>query len=209
MIRSAARVFQRQGFVGAGLRDIMEEAQAPRGSFYFHFPGGKEELGVEAATFWRDNIVSLTDRCAARAQDAAEFVSLSARALATAMERSGFVEGCPVAVTALEMAHTSEPLRNACDGMLEGWQEALCRHLRAGGLEENRASSVATLAVSMLEGALILSRTSLSPKPLLVAGEELSALVRAVTSTRRPRVQAPATVRSPSARGKRAVAIPA
>jgi len=209
MIRSAARVFQRQGFVGAGLRDILEEAQAPRGSFYFHFPGGKEELGVEAAAFWRDNIVSLTDRCAARAQDAAEFVSLSARALATAMERSGFVEGCPVAVTALEMAHASEPLRNACDAMLQGWQEALRRHLLAAGLDDNRASSLATLGVSMLEGALIVSRTGLSAKPLLVAGEELSALVRVAASTSRPRVQPHAATRPLSSRAKRAAAIPA
>src|SRR5579872_3314194 len=111
MIRSAARVFQRQGFVGAGLRDILLESGAPRGSFYFHFPGGKEELGVEAASFWRQSIMDLVDRSAARAGDAAEFVAVSARALAKAMERSGFVEGCPVAITALEMAPQSDLLR--------------------------------------------------------------------------------------------------
>lgn len=189
MIRSAALVFQRQGFVGAGLRDILLESGAPRGSFYFHFPGGKEELGVEVAGYWRQNIVDLVERCATRAGDAGEFVALSARALANAMERSGFVEGCPVAVTALETTPESEPLRVACDDMLLGWQQALRRHLLAGQVDEERASSLATVAVSMLEGALILSRTSLSTEPLVIAGDELADLVRAAVPTSRPRVE--------------------
>ena len=48
MLKKAADLFQRQGFHATGLKQILEESGAPRGSLYFHFPGGKEQLAVEA-----------------------------------------------------------------------------------------------------------------------------------------------------------------
>jgi TetR/AcrR family transcriptional repressor of lmrAB and yxaGH operons len=114
------------------------------------------------------------------------------------MERSGFVEGCPVAVTALEMAPGSETLRVACDAMFLGWQDALRHHLRAAGLSEDRATSLASLSVSILEGALILSRTSMTTTPLEIAGQELASLVRGALPQARGRAQAHARPRTRS-----------
>ena len=48
MIEAAADAFERDGFAGAGLNAILEASDAPRGSLYFHFPGGKEELAIAA-----------------------------------------------------------------------------------------------------------------------------------------------------------------
>jgi TetR/AcrR family transcriptional repressor of lmrAB and yxaGH operons len=47
-ITTAARLFDRQGYHGTGLAQIIKESGSPRGSFYFHFPDGKEQLGIEA-----------------------------------------------------------------------------------------------------------------------------------------------------------------
>ena len=46
MVESATRLFMAQGYAATGLKQIIEEGEAPRGSLYFHFPGGKEELAV-------------------------------------------------------------------------------------------------------------------------------------------------------------------
>ena len=48
IIRVAAELFRRQGYDGTGLNQILDESGAPRGSLYFHFPGGKQQLAVEA-----------------------------------------------------------------------------------------------------------------------------------------------------------------
>ena len=47
---AAARLFRRQGYHGTALHDILEAAGSPRGSLYFHFPKGKEEIGEMALT---------------------------------------------------------------------------------------------------------------------------------------------------------------
>jgi AcrR family transcriptional regulator len=48
MVRSAAQLIRLQGVSGTGLREIVAEAEAPRGSLQHYFPGGKEELVSEA-----------------------------------------------------------------------------------------------------------------------------------------------------------------
>ena len=45
---TSAELFRRQGYTATGVKQIVTEAQAPFGSLYHFFPGGKEELGAEA-----------------------------------------------------------------------------------------------------------------------------------------------------------------
>src|SRR6185437_10409523 len=47
-IDATAVLLRRQGYAATGLSEIVERSGAPRGSVYFHFPGGKEELAVAA-----------------------------------------------------------------------------------------------------------------------------------------------------------------
>ncbi|MDT7695716.1 MAG: TetR/AcrR family transcriptional regulator, lmrAB and yxaGH operons repressor, partial [Pseudonocardiales bacterium] len=49
MITAARRLFRERGYLGTAFSDVLAESGAPRGSVYFHFPGGKEELGTEVA----------------------------------------------------------------------------------------------------------------------------------------------------------------
>ena len=48
MIETTARLLQHRGYHGTSLNDILEQSGAPRGSLYFHFPGGKDQLVIEA-----------------------------------------------------------------------------------------------------------------------------------------------------------------
>ena len=48
LVRTAMRLFRRQGYASSGLQQILAESKAPRGSLYHYFPGGKEELGEAA-----------------------------------------------------------------------------------------------------------------------------------------------------------------
>jgi AcrR family transcriptional regulator len=46
IVDASAELFRRQGYSATGVKQIVEAAQAPFGSLYHFFPGGKEQLGA-------------------------------------------------------------------------------------------------------------------------------------------------------------------
>ena len=56
-MRSAAQLIRRKGVSGTGMREIVTEADAPRGSLQHYFPGGKEEL-VSDALLWTGDVAA-------------------------------------------------------------------------------------------------------------------------------------------------------
>src|ERR1700721_1560073 len=103
-LAAAARLFRQQGYHGTALQDILATSGSPRGSLYFHFPKGKEEIGEAALTLAGEAVRQGIAR-AAEASDSAEiFVVRLARGMASDLERSDYREGCPIATAALETA---------------------------------------------------------------------------------------------------------
>src|SRR5260370_1980911 len=49
LLEGAGRLLAERGYAGMELRDVAERGDAPRGSIYHHFPGGKAQLAAEAA----------------------------------------------------------------------------------------------------------------------------------------------------------------
>ena len=49
ILYATAELFRRQGYSGTGLKQVVGEAQAPFGSLYHHFPGGKQQLAGESS----------------------------------------------------------------------------------------------------------------------------------------------------------------
>src|SRR6202453_477466 len=63
MVRSAAQLIRRKGVSGTGMREIVTEAEAPRGSLQHYFPGGKEELVSDALLWMGDVSARRVRRC--------------------------------------------------------------------------------------------------------------------------------------------------
>ncbi len=59
---------------------------------------------------------------------------------------------------------------------------SLTRSLLEAGVEKSRAGSLATLAISAIEGAIVLSRTEKSVEPLDQTRQELHAVYAAALS---------------------------
>jgi TetR/AcrR family transcriptional repressor of lmrAB and yxaGH operons len=47
-IETASRLFEVKGYNATGLNEILAESGAPKGSLYYHFPKGKEQLALES-----------------------------------------------------------------------------------------------------------------------------------------------------------------
>jgi TetR/AcrR family transcriptional regulator, lmrAB and yxaGH operons repressor len=177
MIETTASLVHRRGFYGTSLNEILLESGAPRGSLYYHFPGGKEELVLEAARQGVASVTQLLKEVLTDSSDPAEGVRAFVEAAAHMLRDSRFVFGCPVAPIVLDSPESSA-LAEVCQEALEEWQQVLVEGLGSGGIERGRAESLATMIVCGLEGGLILARARRDVAPLDAVAQELASMVR-------------------------------
>jgi TetR/AcrR family transcriptional repressor of lmrAB and yxaGH operons len=181
MVETTAALMQRQGLHGTGLSEIVERAEAPKGSLYFHFPGGKEELALAAVNTAARQLGDGIAAVLASAPTPADGVARLVAGMAASLEHSGYARGCPLATTALETAHDSDVLAAACAEGFASWHGHIARALRRAGFTRAVARDRATLALSALEGALILARAQRNTAPLHAVAKQLQPLLRKET----------------------------
>jgi TetR/AcrR family transcriptional regulator, lmrAB and yxaGH operons repressor len=177
MIETTGALIHRRGFYGTSLNEILLESGAPRGSLYYHFPGGKEELVLEAARQGVAMVTQLLKEVLTGSPDPAEGVRAFVEAAAHVLRDSGYVFGCPVAPIVLDSPESSA-LAEVCQEALEEWQQVLVEGLGSGGIERGRAESLATMIVCGLEGGLLLARARRDIAPLDAVAEELASMVQ-------------------------------
>jgi AcrR family transcriptional regulator len=192
MVRSAAQLIRRKGVSGTGMREIVVEADAPRGSLQHYFPGGKEEL-VSEALRWTGAVAS--SRVRRRADDLDP--ALPSALLVTIVDdwraelaREEFAAGCPLVAAAADTAATSDQLRDVLKQAFGGWQAQLTESLLRLGVPAERAAGLAMIVISALEGAIILSRVRRDVAPLDALVAELGPVLDASAADGRKRRRA-------------------
>ncbi|MFC8920522.1 TetR/AcrR family transcriptional regulator [Streptomyces sp. NPDC057116] len=178
IVVAAARLVQRQGYVGTGIKQIAKEAEATLGSVYHFFPGGKEAVAVAAIRHSDEEFAAILREALDSEDDPAAAVDACARLLATALRESGWVDGCPVTATALETLGTDSEIQRTCAAALRGWQDLVATKLIAAGLAAADARELGGTVISTLEGAEVTAQVTRSEEPLLQAGRQLARLVR-------------------------------
>ena len=78
-------------------------------------------------------------------------------------------DGCPIEPIATESVHASALVREASARAFDGWCTAIEERLRQDGWPATEAKSVAVAVISLIEGALILSRVAGAVTPLEAA----------------------------------------
>lgn len=176
---AATALFRRNGYSGTGLKRIATEADAPFGSIYHFFPGGKQQLAEETirtsgAAYGR-MVVALLESVA----DPVESVTRAFEAAADDLAATDYADACPIATVALEVASTNEVLRIATADVFEEWVDAGAQWFGRWVSDQRAARSLATTLIMILEGAFVLSRATRDPEPLRVAGRSMAELLRA------------------------------
>jgi TetR/AcrR family transcriptional repressor of lmrAB and yxaGH operons len=182
IINSTRILLRRQGYHGTGLAQIIEHSGAPRGSVYFLFPGGKEQMAVEAVTSWAAELTELIKRTRAGAGSARQWVETMAEHFGEELRGSGFTEGLPLTTIALDSVPASAALTASCRLAYDGWLAALVEGLTGFGVPESRAADLAELMLAAVEGAVLLCRVYQSIEPLQRISPQVLDLVTAAES---------------------------
>lgn len=177
IIETTCQLMEMQGYHATGLNQILAESGTPKGSLYYYFPQGKEELGLAAIAASSSMIEGRIRAVMDEIDDPITAVTTFITTLATQIDISGYQAGGAITAIALEAASTNEPLRKACHHAYQRWQDVFAQKLRQGGYGEARSRRLATLIIAALEGGIILSRSQRSAQPLLDSAEEIEHLL--------------------------------
>jgi TetR/AcrR family transcriptional regulator, lmrAB and yxaGH operons repressor len=169
MVVAARRLFREHGYLGTALSDVITESAAPRGSIYFHFPGGKEEIATEVTLLHASERIAQINRAAAATTTAAELIEMFVGRERDDLVASDYREGCAVAPIVLESTPSSHQLSDATRRAFQDLIATLAARLTEKGISHERAVLLATNVWTNVEGALILSRVLRSPEPFDMA----------------------------------------
>jgi TetR/AcrR family transcriptional regulator, lmrAB and yxaGH operons repressor len=178
LIKTASRLFQLQGYHATGLNQITKESGAPKGSLYYHFPNGKEQLAIESvrltANFVSEQIVEGLNKT----QDPAKAIQNLIEDMAKQFQKEARKGGIPIASVALETALISEPLREICQSAYANFQALFTQKLVQAGFEESRAKDMGVVINSMIEGAFLISFTTGNVEPLLLVAKQIPVVLK-------------------------------
>jgi AcrR family transcriptional regulator len=188
MVRSAAQLIRRKGVSGTGMREIVVEADAPRGSLQHYFPGGKEEL-VSDALLWMGDVAARRIK-----RSLSELKSRTPSALLASivdawrrdLTNEQFSAGCPLVAAAADTAATSKQIRQVLRRAFDGWLEPLSESLVDLGVPLERSDNLAIVIIAALEGAIILARIRRDLTPFDALVLELGPLLDAVARPAAP-----------------------
>jgi len=171
IINATSELIHAHGYNATGLNQIIKTSGAPKGSLYFHFPEGKEQI-VEAALIASGATISLLMKQAFDQSDSQQqAIHKCIEFFKQELISTNFQKGCPVATVALEAAGEIPRIQNVCANIYQEWQTLLQQRLGAAN-EEN-----ANLILMLIEGALVLSKATKSVDPLVQCEKHLSALL--------------------------------
>jgi AcrR family transcriptional regulator len=165
MVRAAALLFQERGYAATSFQDVIARSGAPRGSIYHHFPGGKEELAIEALRWYSERTTALMRQKmqeGTAVEAVAGFLAISREAL----RKSDFRAGCPVAGVALDLAEGDDALHAAVAAAFEDWRGVLAAAFERDGATPAKARRLAAFVYAALEGALMLARAQRDLRPM-------------------------------------------
>lgn len=177
LIRSTSRLLRTQGYAATGLNQVMAEAEAPKGSMYFHFPGGKVELAAAAVDLFAERATARMGEYVDRYDTVAEAVKAIFDAYIAHLDATAYSEGCAVASVALDAASTNETLADATGRAFHAWTDQLADALEAEGRGQAAAHNLATLVIATIEGTITMSKGQRSTEPIAAARDALCAVL--------------------------------
>jgi TetR/AcrR family transcriptional repressor of lmrAB and yxaGH operons len=177
ILQTTCALLEKQGYHGTGLNEIVRESNAPKGSLYYYFPEGKEQITSEAVQ-QSSQVTSERIRLGlAESSDAAQAVHDFILKVAENVELSGFAAGSPLTAVAMETATKSERINLACREAYATLQNAFREKLLEGGYPQPKAEELSLFVVASIEGGIILSRTNRNVEPLRIVARQLKILL--------------------------------
>lgn len=183
MLISAAEVMRERGAAGVTIDEVLARSGAPRGSVYYHFPEGRNQILAEALRWAGDTIADSIDSAADRG--ALLLVRGFTEFWERTLQESDFGAGCPVVAAAIGCANDEAELAAIASDIFGRWRDALTRAFVADDFDAAEAESLAVTCIASLEGAVVLCRSIRNVEPLRQVACQMEFLIKSREFVRR------------------------
>src|SRR5580692_10772291 len=117
------------GYNATGVKEILDEADVPKGSFYHHFPS-KEAFAQEVVKLYVQGEVERCDRILMETTAPLRRLRKYFEDLIRVYGPKAPVSGCLLGNFSLEMADHSDPIQSLLQESFANWQNAIAAVLR-------------------------------------------------------------------------------
>lgn len=167
ILARSAQLFNRQGYSGASLADIMRETGLEKGGIYNHF-SSKEQLALEAFDYTYGLVQQRVRQALAGKLNAIERLLAIVSVFQGIAEDPPVAGGCPILNTAIEADDANEVLRDRARAAMDDWRSTIQRIVNKGIERQEirpgiNVDEVATIFITTLEGAVMLSNLYKDP----------------------------------------------
>jgi TetR/AcrR family transcriptional regulator, lmrAB and yxaGH operons repressor len=176
ILEAAIFLMKRSGLTGAGINQILTRSSAPKGSIYYHFPQGKQEIAVEALRLYGQRVAAAFESVLSTKRKPAEKVRALFQFVADRLEEGAFEQSCAAGAVTLDLESDAAVIQPVIQATFDSWQIVIANHLPVRS--RARRKSLAGLVLSTIEGAYIRGRAERSTKAFVEAGEWLALLVQ-------------------------------
>lgn len=175
IIAAAAPLFNKQGYAGCVVKDIMAATGLEKGGIYRHFES-KEEIAAEAFDYAWMITTALRQQ---GLDEISDHVDRIKRHIDGFVTRPTIPGGCPLLNTGVDSDNGNPILRERVRNALRGWQKRLgtilMEGMAAGTVRTDvDAEKVARLIISALEGGMLVSRIEKNDQALRDVMEHLN-----------------------------------
>ncbi|MGL5064889.1 MAG: TetR/AcrR family transcriptional regulator [Microcoleus sp.] len=162
ILREAAALFNQYGYSGSSMSDIMRVTGLQKGGIYNHFQS-KDELALQAFDFAAECMRKQHLGVLKEHKNAVDRLKAMISKLSNLAENPPIPGGCPLLNTAVESDDAHPALRERAQIAMDGWRALICaiinKGIAKGEVRENvEADTVATVTISMMEGAIMMSK---------------------------------------------------
>jgi AcrR family transcriptional regulator len=178
ILASSAQLFNRQGYFGASLADIMRETGLEKGGIYNHF-SSKEQLALESFDYAYGLIQQRVRDALSGKFNAIERLLAIVTVFQGILEDPQVAGGCPILNTAIEADDANEVLRDRARSAMDNWRTTIHRIVNKG-IERQQirpgvdADEVASILIATLEGAIMLSNLYKDPLHIQRAADHIA-----------------------------------
>ncbi|ASA21340.1 TetR family transcriptional regulator [Paenibacillus donghaensis] len=178
IVDTASKLFFTQGYHATGLNQIIKDSDSPKGSLYYYFPHGKEELALTCINRTSEMVAGQLRYFVENRATGSEAMSDFILGMAEEAADSDFVGLVPFSFwLAVETSCISQELRQASQSVFKDWQEVIAECLVKEGENVQDAYDKASVILSLFEGALLQALTYRDVQPLLAAAKSIPAIL--------------------------------